>query len=192
MEGIFSNISSTKLFFPISISDNSAPFIRFCLSNVEKALKTSSKGFCLCKIFLHKGSSLRITLALFNSSRVIWISINFFLHGFTKFSRSEKIILNVLKFWKSKSKASSIWPRTFNKKEWLLLIFLLQAFMTSIYSIISIETRLVTHFSWYEIITLHYKGILICFKPRFFTFSLIEILLNFVDTYHFSLVTLIC
>ena len=49
--------------------------------------------------------------------------------------------------------------------------------MTSIYSIISTETRLVTHFSGYKTITLHEKAML-CFKPRF---SVIEMLQNFVE-----------
>ena len=48
--------------------------------------------------------------------------------------------------------------RTFNKKEWLRLMVLLKSFMTSIYSIISVETSLVTHFSGYEMITLHKKA----------------------------------
>ena len=53
--------------------------------------------------------------------------------------------------------------------------------MTSIYSIISIETRFVTHLSGYKTITLHEKA-MIYFKPRF---SLIEILQNFVEVFIF-------
>ena len=53
--------------------------------------------------------------------------------------------------------------------------------MTSIYSIISIEVRLVTHFSGYKAIALHEKA-MSCFKPRF---SLIEILQNFVEVFIF-------
>ena len=48
--------------------------------------------------------------------------------------------------------------------------------MTSIYSIISIETRLVTHFSGYKTITLHEKAML-------YVFSLIEILQNFIEVF---------
>ena len=39
-------------------------------------------------------------------------------------------------------------------------MFLLQSFMITIYSIISIETSLVTHFSGYKTITLHQKAML--------------------------------
>ena len=45
--------------------------------------------------------------------------------------------------------------------------------MTSIYSIISIETKLVTHFSGYKTITLHEEAML-CFKPRFSLFRLLK------------------
>ena len=50
--------------------------------------------------------------------------------------------------------------------------------MTSIYSIISIEARLVTHFSGYKTSTPHGKAMLYVF-----TFSFIEILQNFVEVF---------
>ena len=46
--------------------------------------------------------------------------------------------------------------------------------MTSIYSIISIETSLVTHFSRYEIITLHWKGMLYVSNHDFSLFCLLK------------------
>ena len=52
-------------------------------------------------------------------------------------------------------------------------MFLLQSFMTSIYSITSIETRLVTHFSGYKNYTSR-KSNAICFKPRFSLFRLLK------------------
>ena len=55
--------------------------------------------------------------------------------------------------------------------------------MTSIYSIISIELRLVTHFSGYKIITLHEKAMLHLLNHDF-AFSLIEILQNFVEVFN--------
>ena len=56
--------------------------------------------------------------------------------------------------------------------------------MTSIYSIISIETRLVTHFSGYKTIKLHEKAMLYVLNQDF-AFSLIEILQNFVEVFIF-------
>ena len=53
-----------------------------------------------------------------------------------------------------------VYSRTLYKKGQLLLMLLLKSFMTSIYFIISIETRLVTHFSGYKTITLHEKAML--------------------------------
>ena len=62
--------------------------------------------------------------------------------------------------------------------------------MTSIHSIISIETGLVTHFSGYKIIALHYKGMLYVLKHdfRFFAYLNIAKLCKSID---FALVTLI-
>ena len=54
--------------------------------------------------------------------------------------------------------------------------------MTSIYSIISIETRLVTHFSGYKTITIHEKAMLYVLNHDL-RFSLIEILQNFVEVF---------
>ena len=54
--------------------------------------------------------------------------------------------------------------------------------MASIYSIISIETRLVTHFSGYKTIKLHEKAMLYVLNQDF-AFSLIEILQNFVEVF---------
>ena len=54
--------------------------------------------------------------------------------------------------------------------------------MTSIDSIMSIETSLVTHFSGYEIITLHSKGMLYVSNHDF---SLVEVLPNFVEVFIF-------
>ena len=54
--------------------------------------------------------------------------------------------------------------------------------MTSIHSIISIETRLVTHFSGYKTNTLHEKAMLYI-KTAIFTFLLIEMLQNFVEVF---------
>ena len=54
--------------------------------------------------------------------------------------------------------------------------------MASIYSIISIETRLVTHFSGYKTITLHEKAMLYVLNHDF-AFSLIEILQNVVEVF---------
>ena len=56
--------------------------------------------------------------------------------------------------------------------------------MTPIYSIISIETRLVTRFSGYKTIPLHEKAILYVLNHDF-AFSLIEILQNFVEVFIF-------
>ena len=56
--------------------------------------------------------------------------------------------------------------------------------MTSIYSMISIETRLVMHFSGYKTITLHEKAMLYVLNHDF-CFSLIEILQNFVEVFIF-------
>ena len=60
---------------------------------------------------------------------------------------------------------------------------LLLSFMISIYSIISIETRLVTHFSGYKTITLHEKAMLHVLNHDFCFFALIEILQNFVEVF---------
>ena len=57
------------------------------------------------------------------------------------------------------------------KKDRLLLIFLLLGFMTSIYYIISIETRPVTHFSGYKTITLHKKAMLYVLNHDFHFFA---------------------
>ena len=54
--------------------------------------------------------------------------------------------------------------------------------MTSIYSIISIKTRLVTHFSGYKTITLHKKAMLYVLEHNF-RFLLIETLQNFVEVF---------
>ena len=54
--------------------------------------------------------------------------------------------------------------------------------MTSIYSMISIETRLVTHFSGYKTITLHEKAILYVLNHHS-RFLLIEILQKFVEVF---------
>ena len=54
--------------------------------------------------------------------------------------------------------------------------------MTSIYSSISIEAGLVMHFSGYKIVTFHLKGMYM-FETKIFAFSLIKILLNFVEEF---------
>ena len=54
--------------------------------------------------------------------------------------------------------------------------------MTTIYSIISIETRLATYFSGYKTITLHEKAMLNVLNDDF-AFSLVEILRNFVEVF---------
>ena len=54
--------------------------------------------------------------------------------------------------------------------------------MTSVYSIISIETRLVTYFSGYKTITIHEKAMLYVLNHDL-RFSLIEILQNFVEVF---------
>ena len=59
-----------------------------------------------------------------------------------------------------KSKYKFGGTRTLYKKDWLVLMFLLLSFMTSIYSIMSNEIRLVTHFSVSKTITLHKKAML--------------------------------
>ena len=46
--------------------------------------------------------------------------------------------------------------------------------MISIYFIVPIETRLVTHFSGCKTITLHKKSNFICFEPRFSLFRLLK------------------
>ena len=61
--------------------------------------------------------------------------------------------------------------------------------MTSIYSIISTELRLLTHFSGYKVITLHFtKKQCYMFYTDSFAFSLIDILQNFVEVFilHFG------
>ena len=93
--------------------------------------------------------------------------------------------------WAISYRLESVRSKTSNKKEWLLLMFLLSSFMTSIYSIISIETRLVTHFSGYEIITLHYKGMLYVSNHDFLLLAYWNIT-KFPGSIHFPLVTLIC
>ena len=72
--------------------------------------------------------------------------------------------------------------RTLYKKDRPLLMFILKSFMISIYSIISIETKLVTHFSGYNTIALHEKPMLHVLNHDF-AFSLIEILQNFVEVF---------
>ena len=62
--------------------------------------------------------------------------------------------------------------------------------MTSIYSIISIETRLVTHFSGYKTITLHEKAMLYVLNHDFRFFAYWNIT-KFCRSIHFALVTLI-
>ena len=81
-------------------------------------------------------------------------------------------------------------PRTLYKKDWLFLMFLLSSFMASIYSIISIETRLVTHFSGHKTITLHEKAMLNVLNHdfRFFAYGNIA---KFCRSIQFALVTLI-
>ena len=54
--------------------------------------------------------------------------------------------------------------------------------MTSIYSIIFIETRLVMHFSGYKTITPHVKAMIYVLNHDF-RFSLIEILQHFVEVF---------
>ena len=63
--------------------------------------------------------------------------------------------------------------------------------MTSIYSIIFIETRLVTHFSKYKTITLHEKAMSYVLNHdfRFLAYSNITKLCR---STHLALVTLIC
>ena len=62
--------------------------------------------------------------------------------------------------------------------------------MTSIYPIISIETRLVTHFSGFKTITFHEKAMFYVLNHdfRFFAYSNIT---KFCRSIHFALVTLI-
>ena len=60
-------------------------------------------------------------------------------------------------------------------------MFLLQSFMTSIYSIISNETRLVTQFNGCKTITLHEKAMLYVLNHDFRFFA--EILQNFVEVF---------
>ena len=79
-------------------------------------------------------------------------------------------------------------PRTLSKKDWLLLMFLFESFMTSIYSIISIETRLVTHFSGYKTITLHEKAMLYVLNHDFRSFTYWNIT-KFCRSIYFPLVT---
>ena len=83
-------------------------------------------------------------------------------------------------------------PRTLYKKDWdwLLLLFPLLSFMTSICSIVSIETRLVTHFSGYKTITLHEKAVLYVLNDDFRIFTYWNIT-KFCRSIHFALVTLI-
>ena len=61
--------------------------------------------------------------------------------------------------------------------------------MTSIYSIISIETRLVTHFSGYKTITLYGKAMLYVLNHDFRFFAYWNIT-EFCRSIHFALVTL--
>ena len=84
----------------------------------------------------------------------------------------------------------SLSARTLYKNNWLLLMFLLLSFMTSIYSIISIEIRLVTHFSGYKTITLHEKAMLYVLNDDFRFFAYWNIT-KFCRSIHFALVTLI-
>ena len=62
--------------------------------------------------------------------------------------------------------------------------------MTSIYSIISIETRLVTHFNGCKTITLHEKAMLYVLNHDFRFFAYWNIT-KFCRSIHFALVTLI-
>ena len=56
--------SLDKFFFPTSSSLRREPTIGFSASNVEMSSKTSSKGFCLLRIFSLIGSSFCRKLAL--------------------------------------------------------------------------------------------------------------------------------
>ena len=62
--------------------------------------------------------------------------------------------------------------------------------MTSIYSILSIEARLVTHFSGYKTITLYEKAMLYVLNHDFGFFAHRNIT-KFCRSIHFALVTLI-
>ena len=54
--------------------------------------------------------------------------------------------------------------------------------MTSTYCITSIEAKLITHFSGFKTITLHEKVMLYVLNHDF-SFSLLEILQNFVEVF---------
>ena len=81
-------------------------------------------------------------------------------------------------------------PRTLCKKDWILLMFLLYNFMISIYSSISIETELVTHFSGYKIITIPLKRVLHVLNHNFYFFTYRNIT-KFSKSIPSALVTLI-
>ena len=55
-----------------------------------------------------------------------------------------------------------------HKKDWLRIMLLLERFMTSAYSSITIETELVTHVSIPKITTVYSNGILSALSHDFF------------------------
>ena len=69
-------------------------------------------------------------------------------------------------------------------------MFLLSSFMASIYSRISIETGLVTHFSGYKIITFHLKGMVYVLNDDFRFFAYWNIT-KFCRSIDFALLNLI-
>ena len=62
--GAFLSRSLAISFLPISSYLSKEPTTGFCASNIQMPWKTSSKGFCLRKIFFHIESSLCLKLAL--------------------------------------------------------------------------------------------------------------------------------
>ena len=93
-------------------------------------------------------------------------------------------------YYRNLQMATLFWAKTLHEKDWILLMFLSQSFMTSIYSIISIEARLVTHFSGYKTTALHKKAMLYVLNHDFRFFAYWNII-KFCKSIHFALVTLI-